>query len=159
MQKLVKKSGLNAEAYEDLLPHQWSKLIFNSAVNAIAGVTDLPHVKEFAKQDEITDLGNLVFDMMNEGKAIAAACGVTLADDPWKMNVKAVSQGSTGDEDYAHVPSMLDDVRRKALTEVDWITGSIVREAKRVGVLAPFHQTLYRLVKATELSWSQKRGH
>jgi 2-dehydropantoate 2-reductase len=159
VEELINRSGLKAEAYEDLLPHQWSKLIFNSAVNAISAVSDLPHVKAFAKQDDIADLGNLVFDMMNEGKAIAKACGVELAGDPWKMNVKAVSHGSTGDEDYAHVPSMLDDVRRKALTEVDWITGSIVREAKRIGMPAPYHETLYRLVKAVELSWSQKRGH
>lgn len=159
VEALLSHSGLKAEAYEDLLPHQWSKLIFNSAVNAIAGVTDLPHVKAFARQDQLSDLGHLVFNMMNEGKAIAAACGVTLADDPWKMNVKAVNQGSTNDLDYAHVPSMLDDVRHQRLTEVDWITGAIVREAQRVGIPAPYHESLYRLVKANELGWSLPRGH
>lgn len=158
VEALVKNSGLKAEAYEDLLPHQWSKLIFNSAVNSIAAITDLPHVKAFAKQDNIEDLGHLVFDMMAEAKVIAKACGVTLADDPWEMNVKAVSQGTTDGEDYAHIPSMLDDTRNKQLTEIDWITGSIVREAKKAGVAAPYHETLYRLVKALELSWSQKGG-
>ena len=39
---LLNRSGLKAEAYEDLLPHQWSKLIFNSAVNSISALTDLP---------------------------------------------------------------------------------------------------------------------
>ena len=33
VEELFIRSGLKAEAYEDLLPHQWSKLIFNSAVN------------------------------------------------------------------------------------------------------------------------------
>jgi 2-dehydropantoate 2-reductase len=154
VEALINKSGLKAEAYEDLLPHQWSKLIFNSAVNSIAAITDLPHVKAFAKRDNIEDLGNLVFDMMAEAKAIAKARGVILADDPWEMNVKAVSQGSTDGEDYAHIPSMLNDTRNKQLTEIDWITGSIVREAKKAGVSAPYHETLYRLVKAHELSWS-----
>lgn len=158
VEALIIKSGLIAEAYEDLLPHQWSKLIFNSAVNSIAAITDLPHVKAFAKRDSIEDLGNLVFDMIAEAKAIAKARGVILADDPWEMNVKAVSQGTTDGEDYAHIPSMLDDTRNKRLTEIDWITGSIVREAKKAGVSAPYHETLYRLVKAHELSWSQKGG-
>ncbi|MBL1141111.1 MAG: ketopantoate reductase family protein [Proteobacteria bacterium] len=158
VEALINKSGLKAEAYEDLLPHQWSKLIFNSAVNSIAAITDLPHVKAFAKQDNIEDLGNLVFDMMNEAKAIAKARGVILADDPWEMNVKAVSQGTTDGEDYAHIPSMLDDVRNKRLTEVDWITGAIVREAKKANVPAPYHETLYRLVKAYEASWTFKGG-
>lgn len=151
---LVNRSGLIAEAYADLLPHQWSKLIFNSAVNSIAAVTDLPHVKAFAQQERLEDLGHLVFNMMDEAKRIAEARGVTLADDPWEMNVRAVGQGTTGGEDYAHVPSMLDDVRNKRLTEIDWITGSIVREAAKVGIPAPYHETLYRLVKAHEASWS-----
>jgi 2-dehydropantoate 2-reductase len=160
VEALINKSGLKAEAYEDLLPHQWSKLIFNSAVNSIAAITDLPHVKAFAKRDNIEDLGNLVFDMMAEAKVIAQARGVTLADDPWEMNVRAVSHGTTDGEDYAHIPSMLYDVRNKQLTEIDWITGSIVREAKKAGVPAPYHETMYRLVKAYEASWSLKgSGH
>ena len=151
---LFNQSGLIAEAYEDLLPHQWSKLIFNSAINSIAAITDLPHVKAFAKQDKLEDLGHLVFEMMNEARQIAEARGVKLADDPWHMNVNAVNKGSTSGEEYAHIPSMLDDVRSKRLTEIDWITGSIVREAKKAGVPAPLHETLYRLVKAFESSWT-----
>ncbi len=154
IEALLNRSGLKAEAYEDLLPHQWSKLIFNSAINSIAAITGLPHISAFARQDNLEDLGHLVFDMMNEAREVARARGVTLADDPWEMNVRAVSQGTTGGDDYAHVPSMLDDVRNKRLTEIDWITGAIVREARKAGIPAPYHETLYRLVKAYETSWS-----
>lgn len=151
---LFNQSGLKAEAYRDLLPYQWSKLIFNSAINSIGALTDLPHVKAFAAEARLEDLGRLVRAMMDEAKGIAAARGVRLADDPWEMNVNAVKQGQTSGEDYAHVPSMLDDVRNERLTEIDWITGSIVREAHRAGVPAPYHETLYRLVKARELSYA-----
>lgn len=153
--ELVNNSGLKAEAYEDLLPHQWSKLIFNSAVNAISAVTDLPHVPAYAQRRELTDLGHLVHAMMSEGKAIAKARGVDLADDPWAMNVEAVSHGQSGEDEYGHVTSMLADVRDRRHTEVDWITGAIVREARTAGVPAPYHETLYRLVKAREASWSR----
>ncbi|MFT7266441.1 MAG: 2-dehydropantoate 2-reductase, partial [Halioglobus sp.] len=114
-----------------------------------------PHVPFYADTDQLSDLGNLVRDMMAEGVAIAKAHGIELSSDPWKMNCKAVSQGgSHGSEEYAHVTSMLDDVRRKNYTEVDWITGSIVRAAHEVGMAAPFHETMYRLVKGLEKSWS-----
>lgn len=156
---LVNKSGLIAEAYADLLPHQWSKLIFNSAINSISAITDLPHVKAFAKQDAIEDLGHLVHDMIAEAKIIAEARGVTLADDPWEMNIQAVGQGKTGGDDYAHIPSMLNDTRNERLTEIDWITGAIVREAAKEGIPAPYHETLYRLVKAKEASWSLKKNN
>lgn len=69
------------------------------------------------------------------------------------MNVKAVSHGQTGNDDYAHAPSMLQDVRSKRLTEIDWLTGAILREAKKLGVAAPLHATLYGLVKGIEQSW------
>jgi len=111
-------------------------------------------VKAFAEQDKLEDLGHLVYAMMDEARQIAEARGVKLADDPWRMNVNAVNKGSTSGEEYAHIPSMLDDVRNKRLTEIDWITGAIVREAKKAGVAAPYHETLYRLVKAFETSWA-----
>lgn len=159
VEALINRSGLICEAYEDLRPVQWSKLIFNSAVNAIGAVTDTPHVPFYADTEQLSDLGNLVHDMMAEGVAIARARGIELSSDPWAMNCKAVSQGgSHGSEEYAHITSMLDDVRNRSYTEVDWITGSIVRAAHEAGVPAPYHETMYRLVKGIEKSWSIPRG-
>jgi len=155
VEALINRSGLICEAYEDLRPVQWSKLIFNSAVNTIGAVTSTPHAPFYADTENLSDLGNLVEAMMSEGVAIAAARGITLNSDPWAMNCKAVSQGgSHGGDVYAHVTSMLDDVRKQSYTEVDWITGSIVREAREAGVPAPIHETLYRLVKGIETGWT-----
>ena len=150
---LIRKSGLKAEAFPDLLPAQWSKLIFNSVINSVAAISDLPHVRAFAERDRDTDLGHLIFAMIEEGKAVAKAKGIELHEDPWEMNLEAVHYGQTGAEDYAHAPSMLDDVRAKRATEIDWITGAIVREARQAGVSVPINETLYRLVKAREASW------
>ncbi len=159
VEALINRSGLICEAYRDLRPVQWSKLIFNSAVNAIGAVTNTPHVPFYADTDDISDLGNLVRDMMAEGVAIARAQGIELSSDPWEMNCKAVSQGgSHGSDVYAHITSMLDDVRNRRYTEVDWITGSIVRVAHEVGVPAPYHETLYRLVKGIEKGWALDPG-
>jgi 2-dehydropantoate 2-reductase len=155
VEALLVSSGLRARAFPDLRPAQWSKLIFNATVNTVAALTDLPHVSAFARVDEPTDLGLLVRDLMDEGKAIAAAAGVELHEDPWEMNVHAVRRGETeaAEGAYAHVPSMLDDVRSSRPTEVDFITGSLVREAARVGVPAPLHTAMYRLVKAREAAY------
>lgn len=153
---LIQKSGLVAETFPDLRPAQWSKLIFNSVVNSVAAVTNLPHIGAFAERESQTALGHLVYAMMEEGKQVAAASGIDLHEDPWEMNLRAVFQGQTGAAHYAHVPSMLDDVRARRLTEIDWITGSIVRAASKAGVKVPISETLYRLVKALETSW--RRG-
>ena len=79
---------------------------------------------------------------------VAAAAGIELHDDPWQMNVLATQRGS------AHYPSMLEDVQARRRTEVELITGALVREAVRAGVPAPLHTALYRLIKAKEESYS-----
>jgi 2-dehydropantoate 2-reductase len=152
IETLLVAAGLRARAFPDLRPAQWSKLIFNATVNTVSALTDLPHVGRFAAVDAPTDLGHLVRDLMAEGKAVAAAAGVELHEDPWEMNVLAVRRGETlaAEGHYAHVPSMLEDVRACRPTEIDFITGSLVREADRLGVPVPLHTAMYRLVKARE---------
>jgi 2-dehydropantoate 2-reductase len=144
---LIVRSGLKARAFRDLRPAQWSKLIFNATVNAVAALTGLPHDWHFAAEERLEDLGHLVHDLVDEGKRVAAAVGVTLHEDPWEMNVLATQRGS------AHYPSMLEDVEARRPTEIDLITGSLVREAQRVNVPVPLHTALYRLIKAREDSW------
>jgi 2-dehydropantoate 2-reductase len=145
---LIESSGLHVEALPDLLPAQWSKLIFNATVNSVAALTDLPHDWHFAARENPADLGHLVFDLIEEGKAVAVAAGIELHDDPWEMNVLATQRGS------AHYPSMLEDVQARRRTEIDLITGALVREAERHGVGAPLHTALRRLIKAKEESYS-----
>jgi 2-dehydropantoate 2-reductase len=132
-------SGLQARAFTDLLPAQWSKLIFNA--------TGLPHDPHFAAREQAGDLGHLVFELVEEGKRVAAAAGVELHEDPWEMNVLATQRGSR------HYPSMLEDVEARRPTEIEHITGALVREADRLGVPVPLHAALYRLVRAREASW------
>ena len=144
---LLHEAGLEAEVLPDLRPAQWSKLIFNATVNTVAALTGLPHDRHFAEQDEPSDLGHLVHDLVDEGKRVADAAGIPLHEDPWEMNVLATRRGS------AHYPSMLEDVESRRPTEIDLITGSLIREAERHGVPVPLHTALYRLVKAKEASW------
>jgi 2-dehydropantoate 2-reductase len=144
---LLIASGLKAEAFDDLRPAQWSKLVFNATVNTVAALTGLRHDAHFAAVHEPTDLGHLVRALMTEGVAVATAAGVELREDPWQMNVLATQRGS------AHAPSMLEDVEARRPTEIDLITGMLVREARRLQVPVPLHETMQRLVKAKEDSW------
>jgi 2-dehydropantoate 2-reductase len=144
---LIARSGLKARAFRDLRPAQWSKLIFNATVNSVAALTGLPHDRHFAAREDLGDLGHLVFGLVEEGKRVAAAAGVELHDNPWEMNVLATQRGSK------HYPSMLEDVQAERPTEIDSITGALVREARRLGVPVPLHLAMYRLVKAREASW------
>jgi 2-dehydropantoate 2-reductase len=142
--ELLTMSGLKAEAFDDLRPAQWSKLIFNATVNGVAALTGLPHDHHFAEEP----LGPFVQALVDEGKAAARAAGVDLWEDPWEMNLLATQRG------FKHSPSMLEDVRARRPTEVDLINGSLVREARRLGVPVPLQETVYALVKGKEAGYS-----
>ena len=142
---LIIASGLKAEALPDARPAQWSKVIFNASVNSVSALTGLPHSPHFAAEDHFSDLGHLLHALIEEGKHVAEAVGVTLHEDPWAMNkIGAMTN---------HPPSMLYDVRHHLPTEVDFLSGAIAREAERAGVPAPLHSSLYRLIKGREASW------
>ena len=143
---LICASGLKAVALRDARPAQWSKLIFNASVNAVSALTELPHSFHFSVENEFGDLGHLLHALINEGKQVAAGLGIELHEDPWEMN----RIGAQTD----HPPSMLHDVRHKLKTEVDFLGGSIAREALRAGIPAPLHTALYRLIKGKEAAWT-----
>ncbi|HLZ51783.1 MAG TPA: 2-dehydropantoate 2-reductase [Candidatus Acidoferrum sp.] len=145
---LLIASGLKAEALEDARPAQWSKVIFNSSVNAVSALTELPHSFHYAQEIQFGDLGHLLHDLIEEGKRVAAGLGISLYEDPWEMN----KLGAQTD----HPPSMLYDIRNKLRTEVDFLGGAIAREALRAGVPAPLHTALYRLIKGKEASWTYR---
>ena len=145
---LIKSAGLKAEALQDAQPAQWSKLIFNASVNGASALTGLPHSPHFADESQLSSLGHLLHELIDEGKRVADAVGVKLTEDPWEMNkIGAMTN---------HPPSMLYDVRHQLRTEVDFLSGAIAREAQRCGMAAPLHTAVYRLIKGKEASWNFK---
>jgi len=144
--ELIVSGGLKAEALHDARPAQWSKLIFNASVNGVSALTGLPHSLHFADESDFGDLGHLLHELISEGKRVAATVGVELHEDPWEMNkIGAMTN---------HPPSMLYDVRHQLPTEIDFLSGAIAREASRVGVPAPLHTAVYRLIKGKEAAWT-----
>src|SRR5260370_20185098 len=145
---LIISGGLKAEALHDARPAQWSKLIFNSSVNAVSALTGLPHSPNFADESQDGSLGRLLYSLIEEGKQVAKAAGVEVRQDPWEMNkIGAMTN---------HPPSMLYDVRHNLSTEVDFLSGAIAREARRAGIAAPLHTAVYQLIKRKQVSWTYK---
>ena len=150
--ELIERSGLKARAFPDLKPAQWSKLIFNATVNAVAALTGLPHDPHFAAEERSPTSATSSTRSSTRARPSLPRRGSSCTEHPWEMNVLATRRGS------AHYPSMLEDVEARRPTEIELITGSLVREAERLGVPTPLHPTLYRLIKAKEDSYRESEG-
>ena len=55
-----------------------------------------------------------------------------------------------------NISSMLQDVLRQGRTEIDFINGAIVRQAKSVNIPTPVNETLTNLVKTIESSYNRQ---
>jgi 2-dehydropantoate 2-reductase len=76
--------------------------------------------------------------------AVAAARGVDLQADPAEL-ADAVAAATAGNRS-----SMLQDLDRGAVTEIDAMCGAVVSEGRRLGVPTPVNESLWHAVRARE---------
>jgi 2-dehydropantoate 2-reductase len=141
------RAGMPTKAVPDARGPQWRKVIFNAATNPIGALTGLTH----GRVCELPPLRALVSQLVEEGKAVAAAQGIELDADPEDL----IDHAAKPEVAYDHKASMLQDVEARRQTEIDYLNGGIVRFGREHGVPTPTHQTIWTLIKGVEKSWSQ----
>ncbi len=139
------RGGMPAHAVADARPAQWRKVIFNASSNPLGALTGLTH----GRVCERPDLRALVSGLVSEGKAVAAAQGITLDADPEEL----IDHAAKPEVAYGHKASMLQDVEARRQTEIDFLNGGIARYGREVGVPTPLNDTITALVKGVEASW------
>jgi 2-dehydropantoate 2-reductase len=140
------RGGMPSAAVADARPAQWRKVIFNASTNPIGALTGLTH----GRVCERPDLRALVTALVDEGKAVAAAQGITLDADPEAL----IDHAAKPEVAYGHKASMLQDVEARRQTEIDFLNGGIARFGRELGVPTPSHDTITALVKGVEASWT-----
>lgn len=140
------RAGMPTHAVADARPAQWRKVIFNASSNPIGALTGLTH----GRVCERPDLRALVSGLIDEGKAVAAAQGVTLDTDPEEL----IDHAARPDVAYDHKASMLQDVEARRTTEIDYLNGGIARFGRELGVPTPLNDTITALIKGVEASWT-----
>ena len=141
------RAGMPTAAVSDARGPQWRKLIFNAATNPIGALTGLTH----GQVCEDPALRRFVSGLVDEGKAVAAAQGIELDQDPEEL----IDYAARPDVAYAHKASMLQDVEAKRQTEIDFLNGGVARFGEEVGVPTPLNVAVTALVKGVESSWTR----
>ena len=141
----ITAGGMNTKALPDARGAQWTKLIFNAATNPLGALTRLTH----GRLCELPETRRLITQLVDEGKAVAAALGITLDSDPDELVDHAAKVA------YEHRASMLQDVLAERATEVDALNGGIVQFGRGSGVPTPLNEAIAALVKGLEYSWRQ----
>jgi 2-dehydropantoate 2-reductase len=140
------RAGMPTKAVADARGPQWRKLIFNAATNPIGALTGLTHGRVCADPA----LRALVSALVDEGKAVAAAQGIELDEDPETL----IDYAARPDVAYDHKASMLQDVEARRETEIDFLNGGVVRFGQAQRVATPLNEAVTALIKGVERSWA-----
>jgi 2-dehydropantoate 2-reductase len=144
---ILQQAGLRVIPLEDARGAQWTKLVFNAAVNPVGALTQLHHgaAARFPPTAELYEA------LLREGEAVARAMGISLHSDPRQMIAEGAS--APGKRNV----SMLMDVFGKRLTEVDFVNGAIADLGEKLGIPVPLNRAIWQLVKGLEHSWTDPK--
>ena len=132
------EKGFEMEFAPDFKEHQYNKLFVNSVINPITALTRLKNGIVLSPL-----LKNTVEGAVREAVNVAAKEGI-------KRNEKSVIKVvySVAEKTSGNTSSMLQDVLKGRMTEIDSINGYIIRLAKKHNMDVPVNEALYGLVKS-----------
>ncbi len=135
----LRHSGFEVETTSDLAALQWGKLVINAGINPLTALLGVANGELLARQAVRRVLEKLV----RETARVANLQGIRLPYPDPVAAVEAVAQRTA-----ANFSSMLQDVRRGAPTEIDQISGAVVRTGEYLGQPTPLNRMLWRMVKS-----------
>jgi 2-dehydropantoate 2-reductase len=142
---LLNAAGYPTELVADPMGAVWSKFVFNCVMNPLGALM----MGDNAARHNSPEMRALVDDMAAECMTVVHMLGGHFAFPPMDFVAKIRSGELPMSK---HAGSMALDIARGAPTEIDEMTGFIVREGERLGVPTPNCKTVYRLVKGLELA-------
>ncbi|MBI5928108.1 MAG: 2-dehydropantoate 2-reductase [Chloroflexi bacterium] len=134
-------AGLATEVVADVAGLVWGKLVVNAGINPLTAILRVPNgallESEWARQ--------MMREAANEVAVVAHAKGIILSHEDAASRVEEVASRTA-----VNHSSMLQDVLRGTPTEIEAISGAVVREGAKLGIPTPVNQMLYRMVRAVE---------
>jgi 2-dehydropantoate 2-reductase len=144
---LFNRAGLETRVIAEIRTLIWQKLLINVAGGAICGITGLSYGQLLEVPEAVETAAAAVAEAISVGRAAGVPLEVA---DPHEVLIKA-SAGLP----YDFMPSILQDLKRRRPSEVDFINGAVVHEGQKYGVPTPVNNTLVAGIKGIEFGFSQ----
>jgi 2-dehydropantoate 2-reductase len=148
--ELMTESGLPTKVVADPRGAIWGKFIFNSVMNPIGAIVQGVNAARY----DVPEMRELIDDMAAECVRVAEALGIQLPFDPMYL----VKKFRSGEIPLSkHAGSMAQDLEAGRETELQAMTGYVVKKAKELGVPVPVTESVYRMAKGVEYAAKAKR--
>ncbi|WP_060983353.1 2-dehydropantoate 2-reductase [Vibrio splendidus] len=124
----------------------WTKLAINCAINPLTGLEQI-------KNGELADhkFGDTLSSIIEELTKVMQAEEIACSFDELEASVKQVIQATAQNNS-----SMKQDMFYQRKTEIDFITGHLIKTALKHQIKVPVNQKLFDQVKEQENSWNHQ---
>ena len=140
-------AGFKTRSIKNVLDLVWGKLIINVGINALTAITRLKN----GRLIEFNGTRRVMENAVKEAVAVAHAKNIRLPyPDPFARVMEVCRDTAE------NIASMLQDVLKERITEVDFINGAIVREGISLGIPTPVNHTLTCLVKTIQETYDER---
>jgi 2-dehydropantoate 2-reductase len=133
-------AGFDARHSSDPRESLWTKAIVNAAINPLTALLDVPN----GALPENASSRGLLRALAEEAAAVAAAEGYGLGGGHAERAEQVCRDTA------ANISSMLQDIRAGRKTEIEAISGEVLRRARAAGLPVPATEVAYALVRALE---------
>ena len=141
LKECLDSCGFQGHIHENIRQLIWNKLFTNVSLSAVTGVLQVP--MGFVAGNE--HAWAITRQLIHEAVAVAHGLGLTADEAKITEKVRETSLGSP-----EGITSICADLRDGRRTEVNTISGSVVRASKKCGVPAPTHEMMVELIHAME---------
>lgn len=144
IKKVLDKAGFDVYIDTDMKRGIWKKWMLNVGANQVSALTEADYI-QFSRIKEIHHILRLA---MQELLIIASYEGVNLGTRDIDETIEYLTTYP-----YPKKTSMLQDIQAHRRTEVDYISGDVVRLAHKWNCPSPVNLTMYYLIKAKEATY------
>ena len=141
------RSGFKTRSVDNVYDLIWGKLIINVGINALTAITRLKN----GRLPQIKGTRLIMEEAVKEAVAVVQAKNIQLPYPDPLGRVMEVCEATAG-----NMASMLQDVLKERITEIDFINGAIVREGRLRGIPTPVNLTLTSLVQAIQETYQDR---
>jgi 2-dehydropantoate 2-reductase len=129
-----RRAGLSVRVVEDITREVWRKLLVNAAINPVTADHRVVNGK-LAKDP----WRGQALELLHEALAVARAEGFEFSDEEAESDLLRVIRATAENRS-----SMLQDLERGKPTEIDAISGEVVRRARLHGIVVPRTERIFR---------------
>lgn len=146
--EMINNSGIPCETTTILSKYLWDKMLYNCTLNPLSAVLNVNYGKLTENEYTIEIMNKLIDEIFNVIKASGYSSNWDTSDE-----YKNIFYSKLVPDTYNHKSSTLQDILKKQKTEIDTLTGKVIKLAIEYNIDVPVNKVIYNQIKALEFDF------